>query len=199
MDRQEFMIEQYISLRDEICQTKDRIFKTMGFGLLVVPGSNFLAQAYKLDTITLSLPILIVVVAPLYLSEENALMRCGRYIKHYIEPNVHDMVGWEEWLERRGNWNARDVDKHVSYAFYLLFLVYFIGSVFASGRFAINEYGAVPGAILLGAYIAIGTWFVIYLMGSLRLSTVVNGDVNSEPQGVRSSAADGNRRLSVSE
>ncbi len=181
MDRQEFLKQQYITLREEIRETKDRIFKTMGFGLIVVPGSNFLAHAYQLDTITLSLPILVIVVALLYLSEENALMRCGRYIRYHIEPTVVDTVGWEQWLEKSSNEDARSVDKHVSYAFYLLFFVYFVGSVFVAGRFAINAYGVVQGAILLGAYIAVGLWFVIYLISSLRLSTVVDGDLAKGP------------------
>jgi hypothetical protein len=181
MDRNEFLKQQYITLREEVRETKDRIFKTMGFGLLVVPGSNFLAEAYQLDTIILSLPVLVVVVALLYLSEENALMRCGRYIKHYIEPNILDVVGWEQWLEKESNWDARSVDKHVSYAFYLLFLVYFVGCVFIAGRFAITAYGVIQGAILLGAYIAVGLWFVIYLIYSLRTSTVVNGDPAKTP------------------
>jgi hypothetical protein len=176
MDRNEFLKQQYITLREEIRETKDRIFKTMGFGLIVVPGSNFLAEAYRLDTIILSLPILVVVVALLYLSEENALMRCGRYIKHYIEPSVRDVVGWEQWLEKDSNWNARNVDRHLAYAFYLLFFVYFVGCVFVAGRFAITSYGVIQGAILLGAYIAVGIWFLIYLVYSLRTSTIVNGD-----------------------
>jgi hypothetical protein len=68
MDKQEFLKQQYLTLRDEIKETKDRIFKTMGFGLVVVPGSHFLAEAYKVDTVTLSLPILVVVVALIYLA-----------------------------------------------------------------------------------------------------------------------------------
>src|SRR5712691_8930930 len=148
MDRQEFLKQQFITLREEVRETKDRIFKTMGFGLVVVPGSNFLAQAYQIDTITLSLPVLVVVVALLYLSEENALMRCGRYIKHHIEPDIPDAVGWEQWLEMSSTWDARSVDKHVSYAFYLLFLVYFVGSAFIAGRFAMSAFGMIQGAIV---------------------------------------------------
>jgi hypothetical protein len=176
MDRQEFLKQQYLSLREEIRATKDRIFKTMGFGLIVVPSATFLAKAYDVDTFILSLPVLVVVVALIYLSENNALMRCGRYIKYHIEPAIADVVGWEQWLERIGPWDARSVDKYLSYAFYLLFFVYFAGSVFLAGRFAIEKYGIIPGVILLAVYIAIGVWFVIYLITAIQVSTSTKAD-----------------------
>jgi hypothetical protein len=181
MEHQEFLKDQYLTLRDEIRDTKNRIFKTMGFGLVVVPGSHFLAQAYKLDTVILSLPILVVVVALIYLSENNALMRCGRFIRHHIEPKMTDIVGWEEWLERKGSWDARSVDKYLSYAFYLLFLVYFAGSVFIAARFAVSTYGVLETGLLLGAYVAIGVWFVIYLIRNVRVSTIMDADLQPPP------------------
>ena len=177
MDHQEFLKQQYLTLREEIRETKDRIFKTMGFGLVVVPGSHFLAQAYEIDTVTLSLPILVVVVALIYLAENNALMRCGRYIKLHIEPETTDIVGWEQWLEKKSSWDARSVDKYLSYAFYLLFFVYFAGSVFVAGRFTLTTYGALAAGLLLGTYVAIGVWFVIYLIRSIRVSTTTDADL----------------------
>ena len=83
MDPNEFLKQQYVTLREEIRETKNRIFQTMGFGLVVIPGSHFLAQSYKIDTVTLSLPVLVLVVALVYLSENNALMRCGRYMSPF--------------------------------------------------------------------------------------------------------------------
>jgi hypothetical protein len=149
----------------------------MGFGLIVVPASHFLAQSYEIDIIILSLPVLVVVVALIYLAENNALMRCGRYIKHHIEPNIDDVIGWETWLETKASWDARSVDKYLSYAFYLLFLVYFVGSVFLAGRFAVEGYGEIPAALLLGFYVAVGVWFVIYLVKNIRVSTTTEADV----------------------
>ena len=176
MQKAEFLKYQYLSLREEIKETKNRIFHTTGFGLVVVPASQFLSKAYKIDTITLTLPILVVVVALIYLAENNALMRCGRYIKHYIEPEIKDVLGWEEWLEIKGGYDARDVDKYLSYAFYLLFIIYFAGSVFLASRFAFIKYGMIPTALLLGVYVAIGVWFIIFLFRNIRISTTTEYD-----------------------
>lgn len=177
MDKQEFLKQQYLTLREEIRETKDRIFKTMGFGLVVVPASHFLAQAYKIDTVILSLPVLVVVVALIYLAENNALMRCGRYIKHHIEPEIREVIGWEEWLETKSSYDARAVDKYLSYAFYLLFLVYFAGSVFLAARFALQTYGMLATSLLLGGYVAIGIWFIIFLLKSIKISTTTTTDI----------------------
>ena len=181
MEKSEFLKQQYLSLREEVKETKDRIFKTMGFGLVVVPASHFLSQAYKIDTVTLSLPILVVVVALIYLAENNALMRCGRYLKHHIEPEIREVIGWEEWLETKSSYDTRAVDKYLSYAFYLLFFVYFAGSVFLASRFALETYGMLPTSLLLGGYVAIGIWFVIFLLKSIKISTTTEADAQAGP------------------
>ena len=177
MDLNEFMKQQYVTLREEIRETKNRIFQTMGFGLVVIPGSHFLAQSYKIDTVTLSLPVLVLVVALVYLSENNALMRCGRYIRLVIEPQMKGVVGWEAWLEKKASWDARRGDKYLAYAFYLLFFVYFTGSVFVVTRFILANYGVLSASLLLGGYVAIGVWFVIYLLRSIHVSTTTDSDV----------------------
>lgn len=171
MNKSEFLKEQYLTLREEIKQTKERIFKTIGFGLIVVPASQFLANAYKIDTVTLSIPVLVVVVALVYLSENNALMRCGRYIKRYIECEIEEVIGWEEWLDTKSKYDTRAVDKYLSYAFYLLFFVYFAGSVFLAARFALGKYGTLATGVLLGAYVAIGIWFLIFLLKNIKTTT----------------------------
>ena len=181
MEKGEFLKYQYLALREEIKETKRRIFQTMGFGLIVVPASHFLSQAYKIDTVTLTLPILVVVVALIYLAENNSLMRCGRYIKHYIEPEINDVLGWEEWLETKSCYDTRDVDKYLSYAFYLLFFVYFAGSVFFAFCFAFLKYGVMPTALLLGVYVAIGIWFIIFLLRNIRISTTTEYDCQNIP------------------
>ena len=171
MDKAEFTKSEYLTLRKEIEESKNRIFQTMGFGLVVVPGSHFLAQAYKLDTVTLSLPVLVVVVALVYMAELNGIMRCGRYIKHHIETQVQGIVGWEAWLETTNSFHTRSVDKYLSYAFYLLFLVYFVGSVFIATRFALTEFGMIITSVLLGGYVAIGIWFLLFLVKNSPVST----------------------------
>jgi hypothetical protein len=171
LDKQEFLKQQYLTLREEVKETKARIFKTLGFGLVVVPAAHFLAQSYHIDTVILSIPILVIVVALVYLSENNALMRCGRYIRLHIESQIEGVLGWETWLETPGLFETRDVDKYLSYRFYLLFFVYFVGSVFLAARFAIQQYGQIAASLLLGLYVAIGIWFVIYLIKHILVST----------------------------
>src|SRR3990170_5614549 len=168
MDRGQFLNQQYLTLREEIRETKDRIFKTMAFGLVVVPGSHFLAEAYKIDTVTLTLPILVIVVALIYLAENNALMRCGRYIKRHIEPEIRDIVGWEQWLETKSSWDARSVDKYLSYAFYLLFFVYFVGSVFMAVRFTFTAYGVLAAGLVSGGYFGVGGGVFFFFLRSIR-------------------------------
>lgn len=121
------------------------------------------------------------VVALIYLAENNALMRCGRYLKHHIEPEINGVVGWERWLETRSNYDTRAVDKYLSYAFYLLFFVYFAGSVFLSAKFSLSAYGLLATSFLVGAYVAIGIWFVIFLLKSIKVSTTTDLDVNDNP------------------
>lgn len=170
MDKQEFLKEQFLTLREEIKETKSRIFKLVGLAIVGVPAAHFLAYSYKLEIIVLAIPLLVIVVALLYMSENHALMRCGRYIKLYIESEIKDIVGWEQWLETPGEFQARTVDKFVSYCFYLLFFIYFAGSVFLADRFVQEKYGIIR-LILLGVYIAIGIWFLIFLIGNIRTST----------------------------
>ncbi len=175
MDQAEFAKQEYLALRKEIEESKTRVFQTMGFGLVVVPGSHFIAQKYELDTAILGLPLLVVVVALIYMAESNAIMRCGRYIRLNIEPRAR-VQGWEAWLERTDSFDRRAVDRSMSYAFYLLFLVYFIGSVFMATRFALGEYGSLWGAAFLGAYFAVGVWFSIFLTQRVKISTSIPAD-----------------------
>ena len=172
MDKQDFLKQQYLTLREEIKETRARIFKTLGFGLVVVPAANFLAKSFQIDTIMLSIPILVIAVALVYLAENNALMRCGRYIRHHIEPEIKGILGWETWLETPGILKTRDVDKYLSYCFCLLFFVYFVGSIYMAAQFALDhQYGQLVTSLLICIYVAIGILFVIYLIKNIRVST----------------------------
>jgi hypothetical protein len=64
---------------------------------------------------------------------------------------------------------------------YLLFFVYFAGSVFVAARFALQTYGILSTSMLLGGYVAIGIWFVIFLIKSIRISTTTQADVIETP------------------
>ncbi len=171
MDKDRFLRIQFESLRDEIRDTKSRIFKTIIAGLTVVPAANVLGTAYEVDVVTISLPILVLVIGLVYLSENHALMRCGRYIHDHIETETPDAVGWESWLRAPDAFQKRTTDKLTFQAFYLLYLVYFLGSSWLATSFVTVEYGALQGGILAGAYIAILCVSAIYLYRNQRTST----------------------------
>lgn len=171
MDKSEFLKQQYITLRREIEETKSRIFKLVGSGIIVVPAANFLGQSFKLDLLILTIPVLVIVLLLFYLSENHAIMRAGRYIRLHIEPEVKGIVGWENWLQIPDDLDTRSVDKFANYCFYLLFFVYYTCSVFLSTRFAYKEYGTIQASLILGGYVAIGIWFLIFVIKNIRLST----------------------------
>ena len=169
MEGQEFLKQQYISLREEIKETKTRIFKIAGFGIFVVPAAQYIAKAYQLDIIFIALPLLVIMVALLYLSENHALMRCGYYIKEHIEPKM--IIGWEAWLAEKGRYDRRSVDKYLSYSFCLLFLIYYSGALYAVGRYALHEFGATAMLAMVGSYVVIGVTFIIYFYIHMKTCT----------------------------
>jgi hypothetical protein len=131
MDGVEFLLSEYATLREEIKETKARMFKLAVLGIIGVPSAGSIARDYKLEEIILSLPFLICAFVLLYLSENLALMRCGKYIKEVIEPKIRDeqnLVGWEHWLEdtAQDKYDRRRVDKYVAYFFYIIFGTYYI-------------------------------------------------------------------------
>ncbi len=179
MNKNDFLIQQYISLREEIKETKARIFKTLVFGIIAIPAANFLAQSYHVDVVMIVLPLLVIVLSFLYLSENNAKMRCGRFIRTKIESLLEDVPGWESWLEDPGEkYQTRIVDIYLDVSFYILFFVYYVGSVFLATRFSIQNYDYLTTAIILGFYVAIGIWFIIHLITHIQVSTKMKKDKN---------------------
>ena len=178
MDKNDFLLQQYLTLRDEVKETKSRIFKLAGFGIIGMPSAYFLAHTYKLDILIISLPILICTILLLFLAESRALMRCGLYIKEHIETELVssvdiNFIGWEHWLEQkqRGKPGRRIVDILVVVFFYTLFLFYYIASVALAAQTCGSKYGTIGLAVVLGAYIGLGIIFVGFLLFSLKHST----------------------------
>lgn len=62
MNRGEFLNEEFKTLREEIRETKSRIFRTIVAGLTVVPAANAIAEQYDVGVLVVSLPILVLVV-----------------------------------------------------------------------------------------------------------------------------------------
>jgi hypothetical protein len=175
MDDEDFLLAQFTTLREEIKETKARIFKTLGFGIAIVPAAHYLGQAHDIDVIVIALPVLVLVVGLMYLSENNAVMRCGRYIGEKIEPRT-DVVGWEEWLSTPDVFKKRTVDRYLFSSFYLLFLVYYAGSVFLTARLCLQNYGITFSIAIVAVYIVIGIWSAIFLLRNALMSTTTARD-----------------------
>lgn len=188
MDKSKFLEAQYVSIREEIRETKARIFRLAGYGLVGIPSAYLFAEKYQIQIITYSLPILICTLVLIFMSESRALMRAGRYIRCCIEPvfyppansKAKDIaceysidIGWENWLEEQqsGEPGRRLVDKLLAGFFYTLFFIYYIASVFMASSVARSEYGTLGMSIALGFYIGIGTIFCAILFWNFRHST----------------------------
>jgi hypothetical protein len=126
MDRSEFLMQHFHTLRDEIKAIKSRSFWIVAMGLFGVPVLTYMAtEASKF--VALLVPYLVLVIIVMFLAEQNALMRAGRYIRQVIEPHVADTVGWEAWLESRGD--LRLMDRHFFACFILVFFLYYFMAI----------------------------------------------------------------------
>ena len=178
MNRADFRKCEYVTLREEIKETKGRIFRLAGLGIIGMPSSYFLAATYELEILILSLPILICIVLLLYISESRALMRGGRYIKTKIESYIEDageldVKGWEHWLEQKtsAERGRRTVDKLVTVFFYILFLFYYIASVSLAVETANSQWGVIGFAVTIGFYVGTGILFIGFLGYCFKHST----------------------------
>lgn len=126
MDKNEFLKQHFYTLRDEIKAIKSRSFWIVAMGLFGVPVIMFMAED-KSKFVSLPVPYLVLVIIIMFLAEQNALMRAGRYIRQRIEPNVADTVGWEAWLESRAD--LRLMDRHFFACFILVFFLYYFMAI----------------------------------------------------------------------
>lgn len=164
MDWSEFTKLEYVSLREEIKETKARLFKLAGAALVALPAAQSFASTYKLLALTLFLPLLIIAVVFLFMAESRALMRVGTYIMREIEPRITTSRvdgtcgGWENWLSRRraNEPSRRTVDKLVACCFYLLFFFYYAAAVYLAATLAADLFGYVGLGVAYGAYIGLG-------------------------------------------
>ncbi|MCK6457484.1 MAG: hypothetical protein L6Q92_13270 [Phycisphaerae bacterium] len=127
MDKNEFLREQFITLRAEIKATKQRAFLIVLLGLISIPIIAFLAEQQQLGNVAPMLPFLVMVLAILFVAEQNALMRCGHFIRENIEPKIEGASGWEAWLE--SNQQLRLLDKNFVGCFMVVFFVFYFISV----------------------------------------------------------------------
>ena len=99
MDEQEFLKLEYQTLREEIKDSKARMFRVLALGVPAFPLAQFAASRLDSLVVGLFLPLIPISLAHLYLAENHGVMRCGTYIRTRIEPRLSPISVWTAWTE----------------------------------------------------------------------------------------------------
>lgn len=173
MTKDDFLKMQYKALRQEILATQKRNLQTLGFGALSVPAVSFLAQVREVQALWVTVPLIVVGVAILYLADNHGIIRCGEYIKEHIEKDLaaEGVMGWETWLEAGQEHGTRSTERYTTWCFYLLFLLYFVAGVYMAWCYMEPIYvtGVTVGVTVL--YCLLGSFVGFHVVRSLRLGT----------------------------
>lgn len=129
MKREDYLTQQFLTLRREIEGQQTRVFWIIVIGLLGMPVLGYVLLSAD-SQIWVTLPFFLLALILLYLAEQNHMIRAGRYIREYIEPHIEFSPGWEAWLERHAE--LRVVDKQFSSCFVVLFFLYYFLSIAVS-------------------------------------------------------------------
>lgn len=161
MSVEEFMKQQYITLRDEIRASKGRIFLIMILGTLFIPAAGYAAIATSAVFAAASMPFVVLVLMLAFVMEQNSIIRAGTYLKNHVEPHIEGLTTWEHWLE--SNNALRDTDRYFFGSFLLVFfLFYAVGS--GSAIEAMMKDWPQHVYYVGATYVIGGIWFVIVLM-----------------------------------
>ena len=155
MATDDFMKQQYLTLREEIRESKARIFWIMIIGMFLVMVAGYLAAEHPSAFANAAIPFLLLGLMLSFVSEQNNIARAGRYLRESVEPRISDMVGWEHWLESRPQ--LREVDHWFVLGFSVLFLIFFAITTSLTlvrlNKYAHEAYvGAAAIAYALGAF-----------------------------------------------
>ena len=114
MASDEFMKQQFLTLREEIRDSKARIFWLLIIGMFLVMAAGYLAAEHPSAFANAAIP---------FVSEQNNIARAGRYLREVVETRMENVVGWEHWLETKPR--LREVDHSFVLGFSVLFLIFF--------------------------------------------------------------------------
>jgi hypothetical protein len=123
MATDEFMKQQFLTLRDEIRESKSRIFWLLIIGIVLVMVAGYMAAEHPSAYANAAIPFLLLGLMLAFISEQNNIARAGRYLRETVEPRIENLVGWEHWLETKPR--LREVDHSFVLGFSVLFLVFF--------------------------------------------------------------------------
>lgn len=168
MSAEEFMKQQYLTLRDEIRASKSRIFVLLILGTLLIPVAGFAAKEFAATYASASMPFVILILMIAFLMEQNCIIRAGKYLKDHVEPHIEGVTTWETWLE--SNHKLRDTDRYFFGSFILVFFIFYtIGAGTAVDALAAqwpDQYKYAAFAYGMGAL-----WFIAVLFRHWRSST----------------------------
>ena len=171
MEKQKYIELQYLALREEILQCRTRLFAIITGGSAIVPAIQMIADYYHAGVINLVLPIIVVVLIFLFISENNALMRAGLYIRKHIEPCVQEYIGWETWLETNKDISPRRVDRYLNYSFYLVSTLYYAGGVYLACNFAYSRLLPTFFVLLAVFYVLVGLVVLFIVIKRVLINT----------------------------
>ena len=123
MTTDEFMKQQYLTLRAEISESKSRIFWLVIIGVALVLVSGYLAAEHPSAFANAAIPFLLLGLMMSFIAEDNNISRAGRYLREEVEPQIHDITCWEHWLEQHSEF--REVDHSFVIGFSMLFFCFF--------------------------------------------------------------------------
>ena len=123
MNTDEFLRNQYLTLRDEIRESKAHIFWILIAGMALVLVAGYMAAEHPSAFANAAIPFLLLALMLTYISEQNNIARAGRYLREVVEPRIADLTCWEHWLESKHQF--REVDHAFVIGFSMIFLVFF--------------------------------------------------------------------------
>lgn len=173
MSDRHYRIEEFHARCREIETIKKHIHHLMGVAVLAFLGAGLLERPQNPNELSLIAPFLVICVGLYYLSLHIQMMRCGRYIRLYIEPQLAIGLGWEEWLEIRDrpSTDPRLPDRCQSAAFKIILIVYYIAASYFAAKYCLHHVSADCAAIATGAYLGIGYRFLRYVNKCFVTST----------------------------
>ena len=93
MATDEFMKQQFLTLRDEIRESKARIFWLLIIGIVLVMVAGYLAAEHPNAFANAAIPFLLLGLMLSFISEQNNIARAGRYLRESVEPQIENSDG----------------------------------------------------------------------------------------------------------
>ena len=124
MSKEEFLKQQFVTLRGEIDACKNRTFWILIVGVFLILFAAYQATVEPKIFANAAIPLIIIVLILSFADQQNSIIRAGRYIREKIEPAIDEVTGWEVWLE--SNRSYREVDRFFFGGFILVFLAFYL-------------------------------------------------------------------------